>query len=306
MALGRPADAVEAYQAALGFEDYSARGKALANLGLAYNALGQHEEAVRSFEKALNLHNHTLSPGAEAAYTASQASLRTERQTIEGWVTGEMPPAIRAADDSEGWDAGALEALASAGDARESSYEPGAVDIAAIGGPGAGVVDDDAEVLAFLNRTEDDMRRQDREQRRAERQARRGEKTNWKPVLAFAIGLVALTVLLGALFYSGYGWPTQMQTTKGLLDAQKEGRPIASYWVAVPERDVRKEMAKIPPMKSFTVDSIERGSSLSTATVTVDPEGGAPLHYKISLEREGVGWKVSGVENDWRSSGGGS
>ena len=59
-------------------------------------------------------------------------------------------------------------------------------------------------------------------------------------------------------------------------------------------------------MTSFTVDSVRRGSTTSTASVTVTPEGGAPLHYQISLQREGVGWKVTGIENDWEASGGGS
>jgi hypothetical protein len=39
-------------------------------------------------------------------------------------------------------------------------------------------------------------------------------------------------------------------------------------------------------------------------TVTVNLEKGTPLHYRISLGREGVGWKVVGVDNDWGSTGG--
>ncbi len=306
MALGRPADAVEAYQAALGFDGYAGRGKALANLGQSYHALGRDEEAVRSFDKAINLHGHTLSAAALADYKAASAATEQARETVEGWLTGDMPPLIELGGEGDGWDASGLAALSDSdgGGSAAAPYER--ADVSAAGGVGAGVIDDDDEVRAFLSRTEDEMRVQDRELRRAERVARRGERNVWKPVLAIVLALALLAVLLGVLFYSGYGWPTQKQTTKALLSAQQEGRAIGLYWVAVPERDVRKEMAKIPPMKSFTVDSVDRSSTTSTASVTVTPEGGAALHYQISLQREGVGWKVTGIENDWGSSGGGS
>jgi len=71
----------------------------------------------------------------------------------------------------------------------------------------------------------------------------------------------------------------------------------------VPQKDLAKEMAKIPPLKSYTIDSVDRSSQTSTVTVTVTPQKGAPLRYTISLEREGAGWKVTGVENDWRATG---
>lgn len=306
MALGRPADAAEAYQAALGFDAYAGRGKALANLGQAYAALGRNAEAVKSFDKAVNLHGHTLSPAAMTAYQEALAATQPDREVVEGWRTGELPPTIETTQESEGWDTGDLAALAVAGEGETQGTYSEPVDIAALGGPGAGVVDDDAEVLAFLNRTDDEMRTRDQEARRAERLAKRSDTGRWKPFAAVAVAAVLFVALLAGLFYSGYGWPTQRQTTRALLTAQKDGRAITAYWVAVPARDVSKEMAKIPPMKSFTIDDIDRSSTASTATVTVLPHDGAALHYQISLQREGVGWKVTGIENDWSASGGGS
>ncbi len=301
MALDRPADAVEAYQAALGFDDYSGRGKALANLGQAYAALGRHDEAVRAFDKAVNLHGHQLSAAAAAAFEESLVAAQPAHEMVDGWLTGEMPPAVEHSSTDDGWDAGAL--AASSADAADDpqAVASGPVDVAAIGGPGAGVIDDDAEVLAFLNRTDDEMRERDREMRRAQRDARRGERVLWKPILAIVAGVLAVTAISGFVFYRGYGWPTQQQTTRALLAAQQNGRSTTAFWVAVPKRDMDKEMAKIPPLTSYTVDSIERGSTTSTASVTVSPQNGAPLRYKITLKREGVGWKITGIENEWRS-----
>jgi hypothetical protein len=46
------------------------------------------------------------------------------------------------------------------------------------------------------------------------------------------------------------------------------------------------------------------GATTSVAAITVTPKAGAALHYTITLSREGVGWKVIGIDNDWRTSGG--
>lgn len=330
MALGRPEDAAEAYQAALGFDAYSGRGKALANLGQAYFALSRSDDAVRSFDKAVNLHGHTLSPAAMAAYQESLVATQPQNETVDGWLTGEMPPVFDAEtpdstaeweveapdpaaawdaetpDPTVGWDTGALAALGESADFEGEDALSAPVDISALGGVGAGVVDDDAEVLAFLNRTDDEMRERDRELRRAQRAERRSGRSVWKPLLIVGAGVLLLVAMLAVLYFSGYGWPTQGQTTRALLSAQKDGRATTAYWVAVPERDVRKEMAKIPPLTSFSVDSVDRGSTTSTASVTVTPNGGAPLHYQITMQREGVGWKVTGIENDWQSTDSGS
>ena len=83
-------------------------------------------------------------------------------------------------------------------------------------------------------------------------------------------------------------------------------QPVDGYWVAVPSADVDKEMAKLPPVKEYEIAAIERSPGSLERDVTVTPENGAPLRYEITLAREGVGWKVTGIENDWRSTGGGS
>jgi hypothetical protein len=74
--------------------------------------------------------------------------------------------------------------------------------------------------------------------------------------------------------------------------------------VAVPGKDIAREMAKIPPVKGFAVDDVSSNSRVAVVRVTVTPQQGAALRYVMTLAREGVGWKVTGIENDWRSSGG--
>ena len=123
------------------------------------------------------------------------------------------------------------------------------------------------------------------------------------------IGILTVVVLVGgsaALYFLGFGYPTQSMTVSGMLDSHAEGQSAEDYWVAVPSTDVDKEMAKLPPVKEYEIAGTQQSRGTSSVTVVVTPENGAPLRYEISLAREGVGWKVTGIENDWRSTGGGS
>ncbi len=310
MALDRPADAVDAYKAALGFDDYQGRGKALANLGQAYVALGDNDEAIRAFERATQLHGHTLSPAALESYErALAAGDQGARQTVEGWETGELPaPAV--ADQPSGWDTADLQAL-TGGAALGATMSPtvlpdespeplpeAEIAAAALG------MGDEAAVSEFFTMTEDEMRTRDQELRRAQR----AEKLAGGGSVRTAVGAVVVVVLIAgvmaALYWFGYGWPTQAATVNGLVGAYAAGQPVDRYWVAVPDKDVAREMAKMPPVKEFVIEGVDRGRRSSTVRVTVTPETGAPLHYAITLSREGVGWKVTGVENDWGSTGG--
>ncbi len=287
MRMDRATDAVEAYRAALGFDTYTGRGRALANLGMAYHVIGCHDDAVKAFEKATGLHGHDLAPSARRAYVASQEVLRTpqEREVVEGWSTGEMPPVVAESPGVPG----------------EVFGDPFSAASAAMPLPGGPDSEGD-DVSAFFAMTDQEMKDRGRSAERAER----AERGPWA-----AVGVILLVVVLVAgaftgAFLTGLGYPTQQMTVSGMLDARAEGRPVANYWVAVPSADIDKEMAKLPPMKEYVIGEIDRSPRTSRVSVTVTPESGGPLAYEITLMREGVGWRVTGVENDWRSTGGGS
>ena len=326
MALGRPADAVEAYQAALGFDQYNGRGRALSNLGQAFIALGNYAEAVKAFEKSTQLHNHTLSPTARAAYQDALARVRPDdRAAFEG-QTGEVPQVFSAsaAAPVSVTPVAPVVANATAGQptASHPTVEPPVApepvmpyDVMAEGGLGGlppeateaaaalGLGDDDA-IADFFTVTEEQLKERDRDARR-EGRSRGGKKSGiGKKLVVFGVLLVLLVGLLGGAYALGFGFPTQKQTVSGLLGAHANGDEVDEYWVAVTDKDIAKEMAKIPPLKSYNVDGVTMHSTKSEVRATVTPQSGAPLHYTFSLLREGVGWKVIGVENDFRSTGG--
>lgn len=278
MALGRPADAVDAYQAALGFDDYRGRGKALANLGQAYHALGQYPDAVRTFERATQLHSHELSPAAAVAYEDARAKLHAQPR-----------PTPEAALDTEA-------ALDAGEEQPTQSFETQAQDASDLLGFG-----DDEAVADFFSVTDEELRRRDIEERRA----RRTQKTPVRRravVTTIVIVVVLICVAAVLAWFTGFGWPTQQQTVSGMLTAYEDGGAVDSYWVAVPSADVTKEMAKIPALKNFSVSEVSRGSQTSTVTVIITPESGSDLRYAVTLVREGVGWKVNGIDNDWQSA----
>jgi tetratricopeptide (TPR) repeat protein len=302
MGLGRPADAVDAYTAALGFDEYKGRGKALANLGQAYASMGQYDEAVKAFEKSTRLHGHRLSPTAQQAYDSAVQAGGSARETVDGWETGELPASLGApAVDS--WDTGALASLGAESGVGAPPETVGAVDAAASAARALGM-GDDHDVSSFFSMTEEDMRIRDREARRVARLERRSGIGRYRS--AIAVGVIALVVIaaFGIAYWFGFGWPTQKTTVTGLISAYAEGQPIDRYWVAVPQKDMAKEMAKIPPVKEFEVVTVTAGPKTSIVKLTVTPEKGAALRYVVTLSREGVGWRVTGIANDWGTSGG--
>lgn len=305
LAIDRPGDAVEAYKAALGFDDFEGKGRATANLGIALTAMGDHEEAVKAFDKATQFHGQSLTPQAVDAFNLSREAIEPKRETVEGWSTGEIPPVSPiASDEDPGWSTGDLRSLSGAHELTSTPPPPNTVSAEEAAAEVPGSSDDDESL--FFNITDDEMKARDREARKAERKERRAGRNPWSLVfIGLAVILLVVAVFAG-LYFMGIGYPTQEMTVGGMLDARAEGRPVENYWVAVPPTDVDKEMAKLPPVKEYEIASVERSPGSSSVTVVVTPENGAPLRYEIAMAREGVGWKVKGIENDWRSTGGGS
>jgi hypothetical protein len=150
------------------------------------------------------------------------------------------------------------------------------------------------------------MKQLDRERRKEDRAEPASRRTvlSWVAAVVLVVALVA--GVLAAALLTGFGWPTQGDTANGVLNAYRAGQPVDTYWVAVPQTDIDKAMAKIPPtFTSAKVTLIKNTSPFAArANVTVAIPNGSPLDYVITLQREGVGWRVQGIENDWSTTNG--
>ncbi len=228
-----------------------------------------------------------------------------DREQVDGWMTGEVLPAdLPVAQPTGSWDTTEMFVT----DLGTPNATRGVVAVPDFIAPDSPAADSaptigDADAVAdFFSVTEAELKVRDRETRRTERHLR-GPGAIWRTV---AIVVACVLIVIGGLaagYAMGFGWPTQSQSVHSMLNAYQSGGAVDSYWVAVPSKDVSKEMAKIPPIKAFVVDDVQRAASISTVHVTVTPKSGAPLSYVITLSREGAGWKVSGVENDWHQPG---
>jgi tetratricopeptide (TPR) repeat protein len=286
MALSRPEEAIEAFKAALGIEGYAAKGKATANLGLAYAAIGFFEEAAREFERARDELDYPLTGAVLETYEAAVKRARSEhtgpigepiedleRETVEGWVTGEIP-----------------------GSGSRPVESTGPIELI----PGG----DDEATKRFFTITEGEMKDQDREARKAERVAKRTPKAIILRVLAVLLVLGLVGGGLAGAFYMGYGYPTQEQTVTSLLNAYRDSANYTDFWVAVPTADVKQEMRALPAkFASYTISGVNRAASRSMVRVVVKLESGSTLSYDVNLAREGVGWKVIGLQNTFGSTG---
>ncbi|MDI6843973.1 MAG: tetratricopeptide repeat protein [Anaerosomatales bacterium] len=296
-ALGRMDEACEAYRAAALDGSNPDPGKSLNSLGLCYLSQARYDEAAEAFKAAIEVDGYGGKGKAAANLGLCYAALGRPREALEAFdrATGEFGHTL-GEDALTAYDS-CKRAIAEPVRETVEGWRTGEM-------PPVYAGEDDEDDLSFFTRTEEDMKRADREARRAERAARR-EKQGFLVRVGSAAAIVAVVVgLLGFLWASGIGFPTQQMTVKGLLEAHRSGKPVDGYWVAVPSVDVDKEMSALPPsFTSYKIGAIDRSAKTSTVEVTVVLEQGAPLAYKVSLAREGVGWKVSGIANDWRSTG---
>jgi Tfp pilus assembly protein PilF len=285
MAMGRPEDAVEAYSAALDIDGYGGRGRAAANLGVAYLRLGMRDRAAEALALAEAEGFDLTGPFAQAK-DAAGAIGAPPTDTIPTTVVATADPAP---ESSDGHAAGHPDAESSS--ARSTA-------------PESVVIGDEQLDTDFFDLTDDDMKRIDRERRRSEPAAPRSRRGLWSTVAATVLVLALAAGLVAAAVLTGFGWPGQTSVTSDLLTAYREGKSVEGYWVAVPAVGIDKEMAKIPPTFSGVNVGTVKNTSLNTATVqvAVTIENGSPLDYVVDLQREGVGWRVSGIENDWRST----
>ena len=336
-AAGRYDEAVEAYDHALGIDEYESPhkahqgkagalyemgklgeaaasyrdaalesanpdpGRALNNLGLCYMALGRTRDAVEAYRASVSMDGYAGRGRASANLGLALSVLGRHEEALS---------AFRAAVDDHGFEltGGLLEAHRTSTDtvaAKVAGVEPPAEEEASGQDAFEGVEEPDSD---FFTRTDADMRALHKETRREERRAKRKGGDLWLRLTAAGAIAALVFALVAWAWASGLGWPGQKATITALMDAYGDGQEYVAQWVggATPA-EIEQEMQTVPPnYVSYEVGEIDADSTTARVRVDVELDSGAVLTYEFSLAREGVGWKVNGVENDWRSTGQGS
>lgn len=263
MDLGRPADAVESYRTALDFSsDAKTHNAIYCDLAFAYVAANRMGEAVDAFDHATADGTYVLSPEAQASYDAARNAVAAR--------SGE-----RRVSDTD-------DMLAAAG------YGPFDVDPLDPTGATSENLMPSPEDTGFFSVNEEELVKGDREKRRG-----RGGKV----VLIIVILLVILAGAAGFAYYSGFGWPTQEKVVQDIFAAKTNHEDAKAFVSGAVDPDGAEQIvALVPSVANITITGVNRAMRTSEVMVTASlPEGGEQS-YKITLSRDGIGWKVSGID----------
>ena len=272
MRLNRAVDAVEAYRTALDFTNpLEDQNKIWCDLALAYVAANRMSEAVDAFGHATADGTYTLSPEAQASYDAARRAVAS---------IGSRKPS-----ETDAF-------LAAAGYA--SSYDP-------LDPTGAsGELMPSPEDTGFFSVSEEDLVRQDK----IERKVRRKHRHTGLKIFIVILVLLALLVGGGVFAYvKGYGWPTQQSVAEQLFDAKTQGTDISGLFAdGISESQLQEYSDMILSGASVEVTGIDRSMTESTVALTATLGSGLDQDYTLTMVRDGLGWKISDVEADYRST----
>ncbi len=289
MALNRPADAVASYESALQFNmSPTTRNKLFANLGQAYTATGQMQKAVDAFEKALADKSYFLNDAASVDYQRAVGSVAQGTAVMKPVETSQPPLPVAPEADMSGLDV--------PGDGAPVYHE---TDMATAAqnpyyyADSYGVQDNySSGEDRFFNATDEEL---EQWSRGVAKQDRKRRNVGLKILVVIFILLLAL--LAGGVFMytQGYGYPTQETVAKELF-ADKSAASSTIFSSDVSSDKIASMLEPVVEDSSARVDGVDRSMNSSTVYATAMTSSGGQIQYKITMNRSGLGWKISNVE----------
>lgn len=285
MALGRPIDAVTVYESTFQYNmKPEFKNRLNANLGQAYVACGQMENAVKAFEESLRDKTYKLSDSASVDYQRAIAAVsKGEDKTAEA-----VAPAAAA-----GAVAGAAAAAAATPDAANADTAP----------VGEAPSDTFANDSVMPSASEQDA--QFEQWSNSAKEAaynKKKKKSPGKVVLIVLFFFIAGCIVVGSvLFCFGFGIPSQEMVSKALL-----ANPIeAKNWVfddQMTDADKDFYAGGVVQDANANVVGVTRHVNDSTVYITGKTDEGADVTYKIKMIRSLIGWKITRVELSFASN----
>ncbi|MBQ9068974.1 MAG: tetratricopeptide repeat protein [Eggerthellaceae bacterium] len=283
MALGRPADAVQSYESALQFYmDAETKNKLYANLGQAYTASGKMEKAVEAFEKALADKTYFLNDAASVDYQTAVGAVAQGTAEIKPVGEGDSNA------DTSGLDITAdgaplyheTDMEAAAGDPHYFADDYEADDNYANGGD------------RFFNASDEEL---EKWSRGVMKQDRKRRNVGLKILVAIFV-ILLLAALAGVFAYTqGYGYPSQQTVVRSLF-TDKNNAAHDSFAEEIDSATVQTMLDPVVTDPNVQIDSVERSMNTSVVYATASTPEGGQIHYRVSLTRDGLGWRMTNVE----------
>ena len=273
MALSRPADAVTVYMNAFQYNmKPEFKNRLNANLGQAYVACGQMQNAVNAFEDALRDKTYKLSDSASVDYQRAIGAVSKGKDDI----SDEM---------------GAAAVGAAAGAAAATAAE-GAEDVAHAD---TAPIDPAAETFAAPEQTMPSASEQDAQFEQWTNSAKdaaynkQKKKSPLKITLFTLLFFIAGCIVVGSvLFCFGFGFPSQEMVAKQLFSNPIEA--TSSVYPDDMDQTYRESLsAMVPQDSNARVDAVIRNVNDSTVYVTSETGNGGDVTFKIKMVRSFLG-----------------
>lgn len=290
MALDRPMDAIASYESALQFDmKPETRNKIFANMGQAYVADGKMEKAVRAFESALADKTYVFNDAANVDYQRAVAAVAAGNTGEVEAVTPEEVSSASTHNDLSGLD------VQGDGVPIESSR----LDPSEMGTMQLSETSIMREIAAaeqagsqYFQEAEQDF--QDWGQPLKKKRRHRGLK-------AFLIILILIIIVAGGgafAYTQGYGMPSQQDQVNALF-ADPQNADV--YAVSVDENKKARIADTVTQGGQVTINGTTNNLGTAEVYATATTSQGGEVPYQISLVRDGLGWKVSGVSLSFTS-----
>lgn len=275
MKMNRAVDAVEAYRTALDFSTpLESQNAIYEDLGMAYAAANRWSEAVDSFGHATEDGTHTLSAEGSAALAAARAAMNSSSGS-----TGSTDAFLAAAGYATGADP--LDPLGKSGEFIPSAEDTGFFDI-----------------------SEQEMAQIDMDNRSIKR---KHSHSGLRGCLVFLLFVLLIAGAAVYAYYSGYGWPLQEQVVEDLFTTNASGSDISGFLASTLSDQEATDIDAVLPegATGVSVAGVDRSMTESSVLVTATLSAGGEQSYRVSLVRDGLGWKVDGVTVEYPALDGG-
>jgi tetratricopeptide (TPR) repeat protein len=131
---------------------------------------------------------------------------------------------------------------------------------------------------------------------------RHGRKIGLKLLIVVLALLVLAAAGLFVAYQRGFGFPSQEAAVTAVFEAAEAGTDASGSWASTVSAAARSQaMSEIESGDVVAIEGMDVSVDASVAVVSATLPQGGVLTYRVSLVREGLGWKVSNVERVFSS-----